>query len=206
MRLGRLHVITDTSLQSRFSHAELAELAIKGGADTIQFRQKTGPIREIIRQAQEVREVTAAHGIPLIVNDRLDVALACRADGLHLGQSDMPMELARDILGKEFIIGGSANSKEEIKFCLRAEVDYIGIGPVFPTGSKDDASPALGLDGFKAIAGELYTPVVAIGGVTSENIPALYEAGTFGVAVISAVCCQPDPAAAAKALWDVIGN
>ncbi|GAH35651.1 unnamed protein product, partial [marine sediment metagenome] len=134
-QIGRLHVLTDTVLQSRFSHLELARMAIKGGADTIQFRQKIGATREMIKIVRQLKQLCLDSGITLIVNDRVDVAIATEADGVHLGQNDFPIALARKLLGENRIIGGSAASLEEAQKCLAEGADYIGFGPVYPTAS-----------------------------------------------------------------------
>ncbi|MFZ5586703.1 MAG: thiamine phosphate synthase [Thermodesulfobacteriota bacterium] len=199
-QVGRLHVLTDTELQQRFSHLELAELAIAGGADAIQFRQKRGSTRELIETARQMQALCRRHGVRLIVNDRLDVALAAGADGVHLGQDDFPLALAREILGPDKIIGGSASTLAEARLCQAQGVDYIGLGPVYPTSSKADASPAGGLELVRRAARELGLPVIAIGGIDEARAAAVMAAGAHGVAVISAVCCQGDPAAAAAGL------
>ena len=199
-KVGRLHVLTDTDLQNCFSHIELAELAIAGGADTIQFRQKTGATREMINTALEMQTLCKKSGVSFIVNDRVDVAIACRADGVHLGQDDFPILLARRLLGEEAIIGGSAGSLEEARKCLREGADYIGFGPVYPTTSKEDARPAGGIDLLKRAVETISLPVIAIGGITEENLPLVMGTKVHGIAVISAVCCQKDPAEAARCL------
>ncbi|MGD0626145.1 MAG: thiamine phosphate synthase [Thermodesulfobacteriota bacterium] len=199
-KIGRFHVLTDTVLQCRLSHEELAELAIAGGADTIQFRQKQGATREMIRVADQVRVLCKKAGVTFVVNDRMDVAIASHADGVHLGQDDFPIPLARKLLGEEAIIGGSASSMEEARKCLLEGVDYIGFGPVYPTTSKEDAGPAGGLGLLKQIVEAIPLPILAIGGIGRENISLVMKAGVHGIAVISAVCCQKDPTEAAKCL------
>ncbi len=199
-QIGRLHVLTDTSLQTVFSHQQLAELAIAGGADTIQFRQKEGNTREMIRIAEEMRILCEKGGARLIINDRLDVAIASRPHGVHLGQSDFPIPLARKILGEEMVIGGSADTMEEARLCLAEGADYIGFGPVYPTGSKKDAGPASGLDLLKKVVETIPLPIIAIGGITPENLEPVLRTGVHGIAVISAVCCQKDPAEATRRL------
>jgi thiamine-phosphate diphosphorylase len=144
-KIGRFHVLTDTRLQNRFSHVELAELAIAGGADTVQFRQKEGTTRMMIRAAGQMQDLCKKAGVTFIINDRVDVAIASHADGVHLGGDDFPIPLARRLLGEEAIIGGSAGSMEEARRCLLEGADYIGFGPVYPTSSKEDAGPAAGL-------------------------------------------------------------
>jgi thiamine-phosphate pyrophosphorylase len=199
-RIGRLHVLTDTVFQNRFSHIELAEFAISGGSDTIQFRQKSGSTREMIEIARTLKNICNKSGVTFIVNDRLDVAMAADADGVHLGQDDFPIPLAREILGKEWIIGGSAATLEEAKKCLTDGADYVGFGPVYPTTSKDDAGPISGIEMLKEVVRIIPRPIIAIGGVTSENISEVMAVGAHGIAVISAVCCQENPKRATAVL------
>lgn len=203
-KAGRLHVLTDTVLQSRYSHIELTRVAISGGADTIQFRQKTGSTREMIQTAREMRELCVEAGVTFIVNDRVDVAIAADAHGVHLGQEDFPIPLARRLLGDDRIIGGSAVTLEEGKKCLTEGADYIGFGPVYPTNSKPDAGPVAGIDLLKQLADVASLPIIAIGGVDEHNAPEVIRAGAHGIAVISAVCCQDDPEGATRALHQAL--
>ena len=203
-RIGRFHVITDTILQTCFSHVELAKLAIAGGADTIQLREKGGSTKEMIRTAGEMQALCRKAGVTFIVNDRVDVAIASGADGVHLGQDDFPIPLARKLLGKKAIIGGSAGNIEEARNCLTEGANYVGFGPVYPTVSKADAGPAGGLDLLRRVAETIPLPIVAIGGITAANAPLLMKAGAHGIAVISAVCCQKDPTEAARSLICVL--
>jgi thiamine-phosphate pyrophosphorylase len=199
-QIGRLHLLTDTVLQSSYSHVDLTRLAIAGGADTIQLRQKTGTTREMIEVAREMKRVCAAAGVSFIVNDRVDVAIAAGADGVHLGQDDFPIQLARTLLGKDRIIGGSAGTLEEALKCQSEGADYVGCGPVYPTTSKHDAGPAGGLSLLKQVMVHVSLPVIAIGGITPENAHEVMGSGIHGIAVISAVCCQLDPEAATRTL------
>jgi thiamine-phosphate pyrophosphorylase len=199
-KIGRFHILTDACLQTRFSHLELAELAITGGADTIQFREKGGETRQLIRIAEQMHALCKKTGVTFIVNDRVDVAIASRADGVHLGQNDFPIPLARKLLGEEAIIGGSAGNVEEARKCLLEGADYIGFGPVYFTASKEDAGPAGGLDLLKQVVKEIPLPIIAIGGLTRDNTLPVLRTGVHGIAVISAVCCQTDPSEAAKCL------
>ena len=199
-RIGRFHVLTDNCLQTQFSHLELAELTIAGGADTIQFREKSGETRQMIGVAKQMQALCKKAGVTFIINDRVDVALASHADGVHLGQNDFPIPLARKLLGEEAIIGGSAGTLEEARTCLLEGADYIGFGPVYPTLSKEDAGPAGGLGLLKQVVEEIPLPIIAIGGITRDNAPMVIQAGVHGIAVISAVCCQKDPMEAAKCL------
>ncbi|UCC41600.1 MAG: thiamine phosphate synthase [Candidatus Aminicenantes bacterium] len=203
-RIGRLHVLTDTVLQSRFSHVELTRLAIAGGADTIQFRQKAGATREMIETARQLKQICADSGGAFIVNDRVDVAIASAADGVHLGQDDFPILLARGLLGQNRIIGGSAATLEEAKKCLADEVDYIGFGPVYATTSKADAGQVSGISLLKQVVQTIPLPIIAIGGITAENAPEVMQAGAHGIAVISAVCCQENPEQATLALYQAL--
>jgi len=202
--IGMLHVLTDITLQSRFTHVELTRQAIAGGADTIQFRQKSGSTREMIDIARRMKSLCEKADVSFIVNDRLDVALAAEADGVHLGQDDFPLPLARKLMGPDKIIGGSASDMEEARICLSEGADYVGFGPVFPTTSKDDAGPVSGIDRLKEIVENIPLPIIVIGGVSAENTPAVMRAGAAGIAVISAVCCQEDPLKATKALYNAI--
>jgi thiamine-phosphate pyrophosphorylase len=203
-RVGRLHVLTDVARQSRFDHAELARLALAGGADAIQFREKSGPTRGMIEIARALAGICRDRGACLIVNDRLDVALAADADGVHLGLDDFPPSLARAILGADRVIGASARTVEEAIEGMRAGADYIGAGPVYATGSKPDASPPIGAAGLRAIVRAVEIPVIAIGGVTAERVAEILAAGAHGIAVIEAVAGDPDPAAAARRLREAL--
>jgi len=199
-KIGRLHVLTDTDLQNCFSHKELAELAIAGGADTIQFRQKTGETIQMIRIAEQIQALCKKAGVSFIINDRVDVAIASHADGVHLGQGDFPIPLARKLLGEGAIIGGSAGNEEEARKCFLEGADYIGFGPVYSTSSKEDAGPASGLDLLRRVVEKIPLPIIAIGGINKDNALLVRESGAYGIAVISAVCCEKDPEEATRCL------
>ena len=203
-KIGKLHVLTDDVLPSHFTHRELAQLAIAGGADTIQFRQKSGTTKNMIEIAYQMSELCRKAKVAFIVNDRVDVAIAVNADGVHLGQDDLPIPLARKLLGKKKIIGGSAATIREAEKCLSEGVDYIGFGPVYPTGSKFDAGPVSGIRILEEVARKMPLPIIAIGGVTKESVPEVIKAGAYGIAVISAVCCQEKPEAAARSLLEAL--
>jgi len=193
-------VLTDTVLQSRFSHLELARMAIDGGTDTIQFRQKSGSTREMIETARKLKGMCAEAGVPFIVNDRIDVAIASKADGVHLGQDDFPIALARKLMGEDVIIGGSAVSLEDVQRCFAEGADYVGFGPVYPTSSKPDASSPTGIELMKKAVAAVPLPIIAIGGINAENTHEVTRSGAYGIAVISAVCCQADPKKATQML------
>ena len=202
--IGVLHVITDTTLQSRFTHTELAELAIAGGADTVQFRQKSGTTRELITTAQSIQTACAQHKVPLIVNDRADIALAVGATGAHFGQDDMPVSIGRQILSTTAIIGASARTEEKILAAISEGADYIGFGPIYGTTSKPDAETAKGLDRLRRMCEIADCPVIAIGGITVQTAGDVIRAGAHGIAVISAVCAHPEPTVATQALLNEI--
>ena len=204
-KIGRLHVLTDTDLQNCFSHIELAELAIAGGADSIQFRQKTGETIQMIRIAEQIQALCKRAGVSFIINDRVDVAIAVHADGVHLGQGDFPIPLARKLLGEGAIIGGSAGNAEEAQKCFLEGADYIGFGPVYPTSSKEDAGPASGLDLLRQVVEKIPLPIIAIGGINKDNTVLVRESGAYGIAVISAVCCEKNPEEATRCLLRLLG-
>ena len=205
--VARLHVITDEVLQDRFTHAELARRAADGGADAIQYREKR-PLttRELVEAAAAAGRAIGGSGASLIVNDRVDVASAASAD-VHLGRDDLEPGAARSLLGAEAVIGGTANSLEEALRVAAQPVDYIGAGPVYGTASKGArAAPRMGLERLAEIAAAVSKPVIAIGGIQAENVAEVMAAGAHGIAVLSAVVCRDDPAAAARAFRDALDS
>ena len=199
-----LYVITDDRLSRGRSHLEVAQEAIKGGASLIQFRDKEMTTRQLVETAGKIKGLTDKVNIPLIINDRLDVALAVDADGVHVGQADMPAGLARKLIGPHKILGVSASTVEEALQAEREGADYVSASPVFTTPTKPDAPPPTGLEGLRAIVNAVNLPVIAIGGINEENVTEVMEAGAQGVAVISAVVSAPDIAAAARHLRETI--
>ena len=201
----RLHVITDTEHQSRYSHAELARRAIDGGADGIQFRHKHGAIRDILRAAEETRDVCARANVTFLVNDRLDVALAVDADGLHVGQDDFPAHTARRLLGSHRLLGVSTANVTLAKEAVSNGADYGGLGPVYRTASKATGREPVGVDGVAMVVRGVSLPIIAIGGIRAEHVQALIDAGAHGVAVISAVCCADKVTAATSEFARALG-
>lgn len=195
-----LYAITDRRLAGGRSSAEVMEKAILGGVTLVQLREKEAGGREMVEEAQALLKVTRRYGIPLIINDRLDVALAVGAEGVHLGQEDIPCRLARQILGPEKIIGVSASTVEEAVQAERDGADYLGVGAVFPTGTKADAGEAIGLDVLAAIKARVKIPVVAIGGINAANAAQVAATGVDGLAVVSAIVAAADPEEAARRL------
>lgn len=195
-----LYLITDRRAAGERSLVDVVHAAIQGGATAVQLRDKTAFIRETLEIGWALRQLTREAGIPLIVNDRVDVALALDADGVHVGQDDMPAELVRGLIGPNRILGVSAATVEEAQQAEHAGADYLGVGDVFGTPSKLDAGEPIGLKNLSRITRAVSIPVVGIGGITAENTESIIEAGAIGVAVISAVIGRPDPKAAAQVL------
>ena len=199
-RLHGLYVITDEELCPGRSHVEIAEAALQGGARIIQLRDKNAADRAFYKVALQLRKLTLEAGAFFLVNDRVDVASAVKADGVNVGQTDLPITAARRLLGPGAIIGVSASNVEQAR---QAEIDgasYIGFGPVFPTGTKLDAGPVSCLETLAKVCGLVGVPVVAIGGINSENIASVAAAGAACAAVVSAIVCADDIAAATAGL------
>ena len=198
--IGRLHVITDVVLQTRYSHVELARLAAAGGADAVQFREKRLlATRALVETAEAMRRTLEGTDASLVVDDRVDVARAAGVAAVHLGRDDLDVAAARAILGGDALIGGTANSLAEALRVATTDVDYLGVGPVFGTRSKANPAPPLGLDGLRTIVEAVRKPVVAIGSITADRVQSVLDTGAHGVAVLSAVVCQADPAEAVRA-------
>jgi len=195
-----LYVITDEEIGQGLSHAELARRAVAGGADVIQLRDKRFSGRALLNAAVAVRKVTRDAGALFIVNDRLDVALAAGADGVHLGASDLPIGEARRLAPPGFIIGASVGSAAAAGRAAAEGADYVALSPTFSTGSKDDAGPGHGLAVLSAVRAAVSLPLVAIGGINAANVADVIAAGADGVAVISAVVGKADVTAAARDL------
>src|SRR6266536_535091 len=195
-----LHVLTDREWSRGRDMLSVATAALDGGATIIQLRDKTASTRVLIEEGLALRALTRERGALLIVNDRVDVALAIEADGVHVGQDDMPAALARRLLGPHRILGVSAATMEEAEVAVAGGADYLGVGPIFPTRGKADAGPATGVQLLTELARRYATPLVAIGGITAENTPAVVRAGAAGVAVITAVVNAEDITAASRQL------
>lgn len=195
-----LYLVTDPEMTAGRGLVETVQAAIEGGVTMVQFRFKDGPAREMIEIGRALHAVLAPRGIPLIVNDRADVARAIGAEGVHVGQNDLPPAAARDILGSSAIIGLSLSDERQLAGFDPTVVDYVGLSPIFPTGTKTDAAPVLGEAAFAAIRRRLPCPVVAIGGISTANAARAIAAGADGIAVVSAICAASDPRAAAHAL------
>jgi len=197
----RLYLVTDRALCGERGVVETVRRAVAGGVTIVQLRDHDATTRELLRMAEQLRDVTTAAGVPFIVDDRLDVALAVGADGVHLGQSDLHPVDARRIAGDDFVIGHSVSCVQEVAAVGEwpvGTVDYLGVGPVFATPTKPNAAAPLGMDGVREVLDGCALPAVGIGGITVSHVQPLRAAGVSGVAVVSAVCAAPDPSSAAR--------
>ena len=204
----RLYALVDPAVAGGRTLTDLAGL-IAGSATLVQLRDKHRSTRAIVEEARGLRAVLEPAGVPLLINDRVDVALAAEADGVHIGQDDMTAEDARLLLGRTAIIGLSLSTVQQAQAAPLDLVDYVGIGAVYPTGSKDDASTPIGIAGLREIVAAVRArkpgfPVCAISGINAGNAAETVEAGADGVAVISALSRAPDPAQAARDLRAVV--
>lgn len=193
LKLG-LYVITWTYMEMGRSHIDVARAALEGGADAVQLRDKDIGGNEMLRLAVQMRDIVDVRegDCLLFVNDRVDVAIASGADGVHLGQQDLPAAATRPIIGDGMILGISAETVQEARKARDDGADYLGVGPVFATPSKADAGDPIGIEGLKKIRGSVELPIVAIGGINEGNLKQVFEAGADGVAVISAVAAAED--------------
>lgn len=199
-----LYVLTDRRAVGDRSLVDVIRAAIQGGATAVQLRDKDASTRALIELGRALLAITRPAGVPLIVNDRVDVALAIDADGVHVGQDDMPAVLARRLLGPERILGVSAGTVEEALQAQADGADYVGTGDVYGTPTKADAGIPIGIDGLAEVVRAVSIPVVAIGGIKAENAAAALAAGASGVAVISAILGASDPEAAARQLRQIV--
>jgi thiamine-phosphate pyrophosphorylase len=199
-----LYLVTDRSLSKGRSNREIVEAAVAGGVTCVQLREKHCGTREFIHEALALRPLLRDHNIPLIINDRLDVALVVEADGVHLGQSDMPIAMARKIAGRSLLIGISAESADDALKAEQEGADYIGISPVFSTPTKIDTAQPLGLGGVSKIRGLVDIPLVGIGGINLDNAASVIGAGADGVAVVSAIVSAEDPTDATSMLKTLV--
>jgi len=183
-----LYAITERSYIGKRNLVDAVEEAIKAGITVLQLREKDITSREFYHLALQLRELTKAYRIPFIINDRVDIALAVDADGVHVGQEDLPADVVRRIIGKEKILGVSAKTVEEAIKAEEDGADYLGVGAIFPSPTKP-SSEAIGLEGLKIIKSKVKIPVVAIGGITKDNAGEVIASGADGISCISAVFC-----------------
>ena len=195
-----LYLVTDRGLARGRSTLGIVSAAVRGGTTVVQLREKDCSTREFIEQALAIKDLLKRQGVPLIINDRVDVAQAVSADGVHLGQTDMPLEIAKGILGDSMIIGISAESMQDAIEAEKGGADYLGVSPIYDTPTKTDTAPPLGLDGLRAIHKAVRIPLVGIGGLNNDNSADVIRNGAEGVAVVSAIVAADDPEAAAAEL------
>ncbi len=197
-----VYLVTDASLSAGRSTIEIVERAVRGGVDIVQLREKGTSARERYELGKRLRELTASADVPLIVNDRIDLAGAVGADGVHLGDDDLPIASAREQLGREAIVGRSVSTPNAARRAEHAGADYLGVGAVYETDSKDTepAQSNIGLEGVREIRETTDLPFVGIGGITPDNAADVVEAGANGVAVISAITAAEDPESATRRL------
>jgi len=194
-----LYLVTDRDLMYAASIEECVEQAVSGGCTVVQLREKTASSREFYELAMRVLKITKSYGVPLIINDRVDIALAVNADGVHIGQKDLPYKEVRRIMGKKKIIGISASNLTEAIAAAATDVDYLGVGAMFETDTKKDAD-STSMDELRKIREKIKIPIVAIGGINKNNLPLFAGTGIDGIAVVSAVVAQNDPCGAAREL------
>lgn len=198
-----LYLVTDRRFLRHLSLAELVARAVAAGVTMVQLREKECPAREFYELALLLKQILPA-GIALMINDRLDIALAAKADGVHLGQEDLPVEKARALIGPEAIIGLTINNLEQLKEAEKLPVDYLAISPIFPTPTKTDTGPPWGPQGLARARKLAEKPLVAIGGLNEANVSQVIKAGADGIAVVSAICGAEDPEKASRTLRRLI--
>jgi thiamine-phosphate pyrophosphorylase len=196
----RLYLVTDQSLMRGRPLADVVAAAVQGGVSCVQLREKNLGTREFLAQALLLEKLLAPLRVPLVINDRIDIALACGAEGVHLGQSDLPVAEARELLPPDVFIGWSVESMDEVQQSAALPVDYLGVSPVFATPTKTDTGRAWGLDGLARVRAATTLPLVAIGGIHAGNARDVLRAGADGLAVVSALCAADDPQAAAAGI------
>jgi len=195
-----LYMVTDRAMARDRPLDDVVNEAVAGGVTCVQVREKHSTTREFMQQAQRVKRVLDGSGVPLLVNDRVDVALAVAADGVHLGQQDMPYHAARALLGPDAIIGLSVESMADVEEANAWDVDYLGVSPIFETPTKRDTRGSWGLDGLARVRAMTRHPLVAIGGINWRNVADTVRSGADGIAVVSAISAAADPRRAAEDL------
>lgn len=199
-----LYLVTDKKLAGENPLTDIVASAIAGGVTIVQYREKNASTGEMITESSSLHVVTKKAGVPLIINDRVDICLAIDAEGVHVGQSDMPVSLVRKLIGSEKIIGVSVKTVEEAMQAMQEGVDYISAGDIFGTTTKLDAGAPIGLERVKEIAQSVSIPFIGIGGITKENAASVLHVGANGIAVISAIIGKPNPEQEARELKNII--
>ena len=199
-----VYLVTDRGLCRNRTLADVVLQAVQGGVAYVQLREKDISTRLFVEEAIAIKKILKPHKVPLIINDRIDVALACDAEGVHIGQDDMPYAIARKLMGTKAIIGLSVEDWKDFEESESLDVDYIGVSPIFTTPTKIDTKGAWGLDGLAKIKAFSRHPLVAIGGINETNATDVIAAGADCIAVVSAICVAPDPAATTNKLNKLI--
>jgi thiamine-phosphate pyrophosphorylase len=199
-----LYLVTDSALAMGRPLLDVVRAAVDGGVTCVQVREKEIPSRAYIDRLLSVRALLRERAIPLFVNDRVDIALAVEADGIHLGQTDMPLAMAKRVAAGRLVVGVSCEAPGDALDAERGGADYVSVSPVFATPTKTDTAPALGIEGLRAIRSAVRLPVVAIGGINGTNAGDIIGAGADGICVVSAIVSAPDPRAAAAALREIV--
>lgn len=200
----KLYLVTDEKLAGGRDLEWIVQEAVRGGVTMVQLREKEASTREFVATASRLKCALATSAVPLIINDRIDVALAVDADGVHIGQSDMPYDIARQLLGPDKIIGLSVESIDDVREANLLDVDYIGVSPVFATPTKTDTAAPFGLDGLRKAVRISRHPIVGIGGINLQTAPEVMRAGADGIAVVSALMAAETPREAAEKLLECI--
>ncbi len=194
-----LYLVTDRAWLRGRSLTQMVEAAVRGGVTAVQLREKALDTRAFLAEARALKRLLVPLGVPLVINDRIDIALACDADGVHLGQGDMPVQDARRLLPSKMFIGLSVETIAQVEAAALLPVDYLGVSPIFATPTKTDTARPWGLEGLRGVRAASKLPLVAIGGIHAENASLIRAAGA-GLAVVSAICAADDPERAAAAL------
>ena len=200
-----LYLVTDRALMRTDTLEEAVEQAIAGGCTMIQLREKDASSLDFYQTAMGIREITAKHHVPFLINDRADIALAVGADGVHVGQSDLPARVVREMIGKDRLLGVSVSTEGEAVRAMEDGADYIGVGAMYPTGTKTDAG-IVSMDELKRIREAVPIPIVVIGGINQTTVPDFAGTGIDGLAVVSAVIAREDIAGAARELIRILGS
>lgn len=201
----KLYLVTDDQQDIDMLCHVVAE-AIKGGVTMVQIREKHGDVRAFIERSLAIKKVLKDSGVPLIINDRVDVALAVQADGVHLGQSDMPAQLARQLIGPDMILGLSVENETQLREAQNLPVDYLGISAIFSTPTKTNIIKEWGIDGLTKAVKESKLPLVAIGGINESNIKQIADTQVDGIALVSAICHATSPQQASEGLLELMGR
>ncbi len=199
-----LYLVTDQRLCLGRNLVDVVMEAVAGGVNIVQIREKDSDTRDFFQLAKSIKKALSNSSVPLIINDRVDVALACQADGVHVGQSDLPCSVVREMIGPDKILGVSINTCEQLREALQSDVDYLSLSPVFPTPTKADTTEPFGIEGLARARQMTDRPLITIGGINKSNLREIISTGMDGIAVVSAICSAPSPETAARELAGII--